>query len=341
MFPVPEKPTIQRVGNYLRVVNPALPGVNYYWIRRPASGRDVGMENGWDYSPAISGTYYVRTTNQNGCNLDSDTLSITLTPVRVRVETGSYSASQSRQFDMQFRLTNVLNNAQLVGATSITLTLRFNAGLLWLSPTTQRGVLQDRDDITSYNRFITVNFPLGTATNTLNTSVVVGTLRFLATVPRIPAAFATNATHLYLENIAFLTPNGKAIQNIRIDTTLGSFRLVSRLQALASSPNDSEESVATTVSNTTEAISITPHPNPNYGYLAVDFAVSTSKTEALVSAWLQDAYGRRIKTLLTDEPAQEGQYSREFDIGDIPQGTYFLIVRTQDTFKTAILSVTR
>jgi hypothetical protein len=343
MYAIPAKPTVQRIGNYLSVVNPPAPGTSYYWIRRTADGKNVGVENGWECSPTTSGTYFVRLTNQNGCTLDSDTLGINLTPVRMRLETGSYSAEQSRQFDMQFRLTQLLNSAEIVGATSLTFTLRFNAGLLWLYPASQRGVLQNRFDSLSSNRSITVNFNLPARSTSPATSAAIGTLRFLATVPNTALLHVTSATRLYLENISCLTPNGKVIQGISVDTTLGSFSLLNagNFFGNGTASNSSSESTIAEEQTSAETVSIVAHPNPTYQSLTVDFSVASSKSETIVSAWLQDAFGKRIKTLLIEERTITGTHSREFDVSEVPRGTYFLIVRTSDTYRTAILSITR
>ncbi len=344
MYAVPAKPMIQRIGNYLSVVNPPAPGLSYYWIRRTAEGKSVGVENGWECSPTTSGTYFVRLTNQNDCSLDSDTLGINITPVRMRLETGSYSAEQSRQFDMQFRLTQLLNSAEIVGATSLTFTLRFNAGLLWLYPSSQRGALQNRFDSLSSDRSITVNFNLpARSTSTPSASVPIGTLRFLATVPSAALLHITSATRLYLENITCLTPTGKVIQGVRVDTTLGSFSLLNAGKFFGGSAasNNSSETISSQGQDNTETVAIAAHPNPTSGDLTVDFSVASLKQETIVSAWLQDAFGKRIKTLLTDERTRTGIHSQDFDVSDVPRGTYFLIVRTSDTYRTAILSITR
>lgn len=345
MFAIPAKPVIQRIGNYLSVVNPPAPGANYYWIRRAADGRTSGVENGWDCSPAANGTYFVRLSNQNGCSLDSDTLTINRTPVRLRLETGSYSAEQSRQFDMQFRLAQLVNSAEIAGVTSLTFTLRFNAGLLWLYPASQRGVLQNRFDSLSSNRSITVNFslPVRPSSTPPTTGSAIGTLRFLATVPNTALRHITSATGLFLENITCLTPTGKVIQGIGIDTTLGSFSLLNagKFFGNGTASNNNSESTITEEQTNTETVSIVAHPNPTYQSLTVDFSIASSKSETIVSAWIQDAFGKRIKTLLTEERTGTGIHSREFDVSEVPRGTYFLIVRTSDTYRTAILSITR
>jgi hypothetical protein len=344
MYAIPAKPTVQRIGNYLSVVNPPAPGASYYWIRRTADGKSVGIEYGWECSPTTNGTYFVRLTNQNGCTFDSDTLGINLTPVQMRLETGSYSAEQSRQFDMQFRLTQLLSSAEIVGATSLTFTLRFNAGLLWLYPSSQRGALQNRFDSLSSDRSITVNFNLPTrSTSTPAANVSIGTLRFLATVPSAALLHITSATRLYLENITCLTPTGKVIQGIRVDTTLGSFSLLNAGKFFGGSTtsNNSSETIPSQEQNNTETVNIAAHPNPTSGDLTIDFSVASLEQETIISVWLQDAYGKRIKTLLTDERTRTGVHSQDFDVSDVPRGTYFLIVRTSDTYRTAILSINR
>jgi hypothetical protein len=345
MYAAPAKPTVQRIGNYLSVVNPPASGANYYWIRRTADGKSVGIENGWECSPTTNGTYFVRLSNQNGCSLDSDTLGINITPVRMRLETGSYSAEQSRQFDMQFRLAQLLNSAEMVGATSITFTLRFNAGLLWLYPSSQRGVLLNRFDSLSSDRSITVTFnlpPRSTSTPAA-TNTSIGTLRFLATVPSAALVRITSATRLHLENITCLTPTGKIIQGIRVDTTLGSFSLqnAGKFFGGSAAANDNAETISTQEPNDTETVTIAAHPNPTSGGLTIDFSLASPQKETIVSVWLQDIYGKHIKTLVADKRTRTGIHSQDFDVSDVPRGTYFLIVRTANTYRTAILSVTR
>lgn len=336
MYAIPAKPIIQRKGNYLSVVNPPAPGINYYWIRRAANGQNIGIENGWDCSPTENGTYYVQLKNQNGCFLDSDTLGINITPVRLRLETGSYSAAQSRPFDMQFRLAHLLNSAQMVGATSITFTLRFNANLLGLTPANQRGIMQNRRDSVP-NRFVTINFPVGALTPSATASEIIGTLRFVAAIPSPSAgsnlASITTATSLYLENIACLTPNGKIIQGIRIDTMLGMFRLANAGAFTGgTASHESNETI----------LSVLPHPNPNTGtILTLDYTLTANVPEMSISAWLQDAFGNTVKRFLSEKQTAPGEHSQEFDVSDVPRGSYFLIVRSGATYKTAILSITR
>jgi hypothetical protein len=105
--------------------------------------------------------------------------------------------------------------------------------------------------------------------------------------------------------------------------------------------NSSSESTIAEEQTSAETVSIVAHPNPTYQSLTVDFSVASSKSETIVSAWLQDAFGKRIKTLLIEERTITGTHSREFDVSEVPRGTYFLIVRTSDTYRTAILSITR
>ncbi|MCU0424841.1 MAG: hypothetical protein MUF71_04360 [Candidatus Kapabacteria bacterium] len=353
MRPVPVKPSIRRVGNYLTVANPAFPGANYYWIQRLPNGDSKGIENGWDCSPVTSGTYFVRLTNDNQCSFDSDSLVINLAPVRVRMETGSYTSFQGRPFDVQFRMTTLAGNPQMVGATSITLTLRCFAGLL-LPMSGQRNIIAQRED-NNRNRFITLNFPLPTQAQASNNAVI-GTLRMVAGIPSgmlsgtNSSVRATTATGLFLENIAFLTPNGKTIQGIRTDTTLGTFRLQNA--GFTAFTGNADLNIAQTSDNEAKSdekntsdtsISMTLHPNPaSNGLLTVDYLLSAANNaEERVSAYLQDALGNRIKTLFADERRGSGLYSRECDISDVPRGTYLLIVRTATTYRTAIFSINR
>lgn len=339
MRPIPAKPVIQRVGNYFTVVNPSLPGANYYWIQRLANGSARGVENGWDCAPTTSGTYFVRLTNESSCSLDSDTLSITVNSVQARLETGSYSALQGRPFDIQFRLTTYMGNLRMVGATGLTVTLRCFAGLLLPMPG-QRAVLQQRENA-DRDRLITLNFPLPTQ---LSPNAVIGTIRMVAGIPSGMLASSTNAvrtttiTGLYLEDIVFLTPNRKTIQGISIDTTLGTFRL-QNAGALAVA----ESGVDTAAEDTATNISVSVHPNPaTNDVLTVDYALVNHNNEELpISGFLQDTFGNRIKTLFFDEKRSQGVYSREIDVHDIPRGTYVLIIRTATTYRSVLVSINK
>ena len=334
MLPVPAKPTIRRSGNFFSVINPVTGGGAYFWVRRLNDGRVVGVESGWDCAPATSGTYFVRLSNANGCFLDSDTMNIVITRARFRLETGSYSAEQNRQFDMQYRLATLENTAQLIGATGITFTLRFNATLLTPFPPTQRGIMENRRDtaanrFSSPNRFVTLSFPLqtGGVSSSQTAAAVLGSIRYLAAIGN------TTATLLFLENISFPTPTGKPIQGVTVDTTLGAFRLLNANQFFGGSSQSEPLGVETTLQTSLQ-------PNPSDGRFTLRIETERrAAPETLVSAWIQDAMGNRIKTLFADALLASGSHSREIDVSDIPAGAYFLVVRSGDSYKTTILSV--
>lgn len=334
MLPVPAKPSIRRSGNFFSVVNPVAGGGAYFWVRRLNGGRLVGVENGWDCAPATSGTYFVRLSNPNGCFCDSDTMSIVITPARFRLETGSYSAEQNRQFDMQYRFATLENTAQLIGATGITFTLRFNATLLTPFPPTQRGIMENRRDTATNrfaapNRFVTLSFPLPSGgVSSSQTAAALGSIRYLAAIGN------TTATFLFLENISFPTPTGKPIQGVTVDTTLGVFRLLNAGPFFGgNSQSEPSADVETTLHTSLQ-------PNPSDGRFTLHIETARrSAPETLVSAWIQDAMGNRIKTLFTDAPLTTGAHRREIDVHDIPTGAYFLIVRSGAAYKTTILSV--
>ncbi|MCS6809604.1 MAG: hypothetical protein RML40_12260, partial [Bacteroidota bacterium] len=341
MRPVAAKPSIQRIGNYLSVVNPIVSPAQYYWVQRISERQNRGIEHGWEYAPSSSGTYFVRLTNDAGCSIDSDLLTVTIATVRHRIETGSYTALQGRPFDIQFRLTGLVGDARAVGATSVTLTLRCFAGLLFPMPN-QRAVVQHRED-ESRDRLITLNFPLPNRVQA-NETVILGTLQMIAGIPSgsVPnttnTVRATTATRLLLENIVFLTPTGKAIQGIITETQIGMFRLQSA-ENIASDNPEPPSSISSETKELRLNIAIRPNPIPQ-GLLTLEYALwHDTEEDIVVSAHIQDMFGNRVKTLMQGEAHRRGTYTREYSTHGIPQGTYVLVMQARGVYCTTLIAV--
>jgi hypothetical protein len=348
-------PQIEQVGNYLRVVNRQETQGRYYWIRLSTNGTIQGQENGWEFAPRESGTYYVAVTNENDCSQTSSTISVVLKSVRHRLSTGSpYAEEAGKRFDIAFSLFQTLGNAREVGATSVTFTLRFSGRILYPFPLTQPQIVSTSVDSLLY-RSVVLNFPLPLtgASESESTPRNLGNLRLQVTRNN------TTATRMYLEDITYLTPTGKRIGGIRTDTAQGFFRMLNPGSLIgnsfdggiekAQSDVQASESAMTesTMTESTMTLNLMLKPNPiTNNDVTLDYTLSQSAT---MTAWIQDALGNRTKMLLNNDARAEGEHSETFQLNDIPRGTYFLVMRAYtlrsgqplSTGRTAIISILR
>lgn len=86
---------------------------------------------------------------------------------------------------------------------------------------------------------------------------------------------------------------------------------------------------------TTALIDLKLYPNPAYEKVMVEYNV---QKEGVLSIDLYDLSGKNVKNLLS-ENRQKGEYAMEFDVSDIKQGTYLVIMKSPDNVKTSKLYI--
>jgi hypothetical protein len=330
MFAVPAKPQLRQIGNYISVDNRIEAPARYFWIRVNRNGTLTGMNDfGWEFAPTQNGTYIVRVNNTSGCTEDSDTLNFTLTPVRVRLSTGSYQVPHSRTFDMNFSMTNITKSVVEIGSTTISFTLRFNNRILAPFPGVQRGIIANVNDSANSTRRLTCAWAAVQPNNTAPTTI--GTLRFGAILGN------TTATRIVLEDVFCTSPMGKRLSGITFDPESGTFTLLNVPKGFISTTAGNVVSGEQREENAS-AITLSSRPNPVESALLLDIDLNE---ESPVSAWIQDAMGNPIQHLMTNKSLKRGQQNLSFDVSMIPQGLYFLVVRTPTAAKTSLLSIRR
>lgn len=336
MQPIPAKPQIRQIGNYLSVVNRVEAQERYYWVRVNRNGSLTGQEAGWEFSPSQSGVYLVQARNIEGCTLESDTLTFTLTPVRVRLATGSYQANHNRLFDIRFTLTNITKSLTEIGSTSVNFTLRMDSRVLGPSPALQRGIVFQVNSTTTFVR--TVNCSWSAALSNNAASGTIGTLRMLGTLhPN------TAVTPLVLENAFATTPIGKRLSGITFDLETGAIFRIANIPTgymgttatLESLPDGEQVNIISSVKT---------FPNPIVNDLVLSLSLSV---ETPVNAWIQDSFGNLVKRLTVQGTASGaeifaiGEHERTFSLADVREGMYVLVVQTPAKTHSSLLSIRR
>lgn len=335
MFAPPTKPQIRQIGNYLSVVNRIETSEKYYWVRVNRNGTLTGIEGGYEFSPSQSGLYFVQGSNANECRDNSDTINFILTPVRVRLATGSYQANHARSFDMNFTMTNIVKSIPEIGSTSITFSLRMDSRVLGPSPSVQFGLIGVEMSTTAFTRRITCSW--SSQLRNGGSSGIIGALKMLGTIHP-----STATTSLILENAYATTPTGKRLSGITFELeTTGTFRVANappRLLNLTTATDEVAENLIQLSPVKPENISIATYPNP----IATDVSLSMSiSAETPVTAWIQDTFGNTVKHLFTNEQFPRGKHERTFSLAELPTGMYVMVVRTPNNTQSSLLSLRR
>lgn len=349
MSPIPTKPQIRQIGNYLTVVNRLEPSSRYYWVRVNRSGTLTGLEFGYDFSPTQNGTYFVQGSNAEGCFVESDTIIFVQTPVRVRLSTGSYQANHGRPFTMNFQLTNITRNVLAVGGTSVTFTVRMDARILGPSPSVQLGLVSQTTSTSALMRRVTCSWSVALSNNAVSSTI--GSLRMLGTL--LPSSAMTS---LLFENAFSTTPTGKRINGITFELeTTGSFRIANapanllqttsgtaELEQIAErvqkTPSEASSEESESLVQEQANISLSTYPNPVLSEVSVRLVCSA---EMPVTAWIQDAFGNLVKRCFDNERLVAGNHERTFSLADVPHGVYVLVVRTPHKTHSSLLSIRR
>jgi hypothetical protein len=298
-----QKPTVIVNGNTL--TSSAAEG--YQWFD------DNGLipsAIGRTFSPPRDGRYRVLITAAGGCQAFSDTVVVQRIDASAVLGVHNAQARVGATVELPVLLSAAVGMRES-GATSLVATLRFNARLLIPEPN-QAFILRDSVSA-NRERFVRLRMPLQPE-NASTTALV--RLRCLAVLGN------TIATNIVLHSVhseppgAIILSTGASAQFSLVGVpSQGGLRLV-------------DEPV----------VRLAASPNPVTDHITARYTLAQPETLSLI---VLDATGNIVETLLHQQPTKAGKHELKIPTDKLPQGAYFLVLRTAEGRYTHSFTVLR
>lgn len=291
---LPVKPIITGKGNILT----ASAAQWYRWYYHTSRGKNLlsGVTLK-EFIPVSSGTYSVTVGESTGCENSSEPFSFTRVTGSAQLTVGQDTiiAKTAGEFVSIPMYVRDVNNLEQSGVRELQVTLQCNASVL--SPSANANILADTVDAVSGVRSLRLRLPVVAS----GENGLLSKFTFQALNGKSPTSV------LKLSNAIALPAN----IGVTLTTTSGYFRLERWIPAFATEPPPA-------------SLTLTIFPNPAQENL--ECVVTLPETDNPVIT-ITDTFGNPIKTLSSGVILSAGRNTISATLGDLPKGTYFVLVK--------------